>query len=28
LAGVHDATSLAAALELAAKLRTALKGKP
>ncbi len=27
LAGVHDATSLAAALELAAKLRTALKGK-
>ena len=28
LAGVHDATSLAAALELAAKLRAALKGKP
>ncbi len=28
LAGVHDATSLEAALELAAKLRTALKGKP
>ena len=28
LAGVHDATSLAAALELAAKLRTELKGKP
>ncbi len=28
LAGVHDATSLAAALDLAAKLRTALKGKP
>ncbi len=28
LAGVHDATSLAAALELAAKLRTGLKGKP
>ena len=28
LAGVHDATSLPAALELAAKLRTALKGKP
>ena len=28
LAGVHDATSLAAALELAAKLQTALKGKP
>jgi hypothetical protein len=28
LAGVHDATSLAAAQELAAKLRTALKGKP
>jgi len=28
LAGVHDATSLAAALELAGKLRTALKGKP
>ena len=28
LAGVHDATSLAAALELAAKLRPALKGKP
>jgi hypothetical protein len=28
LAGVHDATSAAAALELAAKLRTALKGKP
>ena len=28
LAGVHDATSLDAALELAAKLRTALKGKP
>ncbi len=28
LAGVHDATSPAAALELAAKLETALKGKP
>ncbi len=28
LTGVHDATSLAAALELAAKLQTALKGKP
>jgi hypothetical protein len=28
LAGVHDATSLPAALELAAKLRTAFKGKP
>ena len=28
LAGVHDATTLAAALELAAKLRTGLKGKP
>jgi hypothetical protein len=28
LAGVHDASSLAAALELAAKLRTALQGKP
>ncbi|MGB8993210.1 MAG: DUF6599 family protein [Desulfobaccales bacterium] len=28
LAGVHDATSPAAALELAAKLRTTLKGKP
>lgn len=28
LAGVHDATTLTAALELAAKLRTALKGKP
>jgi len=28
LAGVHDATSLAAALELAATLRTGLKGKP
>jgi hypothetical protein len=28
LAGVHDATSLAAALELAGKLQTALKGKP
>ena len=28
LAGVHDAATLAAALELAAKLRTALKGKP
>jgi len=28
LAGVHDATSLAAALELAGTLRTALKGKP
>ncbi len=28
VAGVHDATSPAAALELAAKLRTALKGKP
>jgi hypothetical protein len=28
LAGVHDATSLAAALELAAKLRAVLKGKP
>ena len=28
LAGVHDATSPAAALELAAKLRTELKGKP
>jgi hypothetical protein len=28
LAGVHDATSLAAALELAAQLQTALKGKP
>ncbi len=28
LAGVHDATSLAAALELAANLRAALKGKP
>jgi hypothetical protein len=28
LAGVHDATTLAAALELAAKLRAGLKGKP
>jgi hypothetical protein len=28
LAGVHDATSLAAALDLAAKLKTALKGAP
>jgi hypothetical protein len=28
LAGVHDASSLASALELAANLRTALKGKP
>src|SRR5665811_544886 len=28
LAGVHDASSAAVALELAAKLRTALKGKP
>jgi hypothetical protein len=28
LAGVHDATSLPAALELAAKVRAALKGKP
>jgi hypothetical protein len=28
LAGVHDATTLAVALELAAKLRTGLKGKP
>jgi hypothetical protein len=28
LTGVHDATSLAAALELAAQLQTALKGKP
>jgi Family of unknown function (DUF6599) len=28
LAGVHDATSLAAALDLAGKVRTALKGKP
>jgi len=28
LAGVHDATTLTAALELAFKLRTALKGKP
>jgi hypothetical protein len=28
LAGVHDATSLPAALDLAAKLRTAFKGKP
>jgi hypothetical protein len=28
LAGVHDATSLPAALELAAKVRTGLKGKP
>jgi hypothetical protein len=28
LAGVHDATSLAAALDLAAKLRSTLKGKP
>ena len=28
LAGVHDATSLEAALELAGKLQTALKGKP
>jgi hypothetical protein len=28
LAGVHDATSLAAALELADKLQAALKGKP
>jgi hypothetical protein len=28
LAGVHDATSIAAALELAAKLRTGLRGKP
>jgi hypothetical protein len=28
LAGVHDATTLTAALELAATLRTALKGKP
>jgi len=25
---VHDATTLAAALELAAQLRTGLKGKP
>jgi hypothetical protein len=28
LAGVHDATTLSAALELAAQLKTALKGKP
>jgi hypothetical protein len=28
LAGVHDATSIAATLELAAKLRAGLKGKP
>jgi hypothetical protein len=28
LAGVHDATTVAAALELAAKLKTGLKGKP
>jgi hypothetical protein len=28
LAGVHDATTVAAALELAAQLRTGLKGKP
>ena len=28
MAGVHDATSLAAALELASNLRTTLKGKP
>jgi hypothetical protein len=28
MAGVHDATSTAAALELAAKLKTALKGQP
>jgi hypothetical protein len=28
LAGVHDATTLAAALELAAQLKTGLKGKP
>jgi len=28
LTGVHDATTLAAALELAAQLQTALKGKP
>jgi hypothetical protein len=28
LAGVHDATSIAAALELAAKLQAGLKGKP
>ena len=28
LAGVHDATTLAAALELATQLQTALKGKP
>jgi hypothetical protein len=28
LAGVHDATTLATALELAAKVRAALKGKP
>jgi hypothetical protein len=28
LAGVHDATTMSAALELAAQLRTALKGKP
>ncbi|MBU4233829.1 MAG: hypothetical protein L6277_14735 [Desulfobacterales bacterium] len=28
LAGVHDATSIAAALELAAQLRAGLKGKP
>jgi hypothetical protein len=28
LAGVHDATTLTAALELAAKLRAGLKGKP
>ena len=28
LAGVHDATSMAAALELAGKLQTELKGKP
>jgi hypothetical protein len=28
LAGVHDATTLAAALELAAKLRAELQGKP
>ena len=28
LAGVHDATSAAVALELAGKLRTTLKGKP
>jgi hypothetical protein len=28
LAGVHDATTLAAALKLAGQLRTGLKGKP